>query len=567
MTTKKFWQAFIVTTVSFISLSAWAVPGLINYQGKLTDAGSSVLTGTYSMVFSLYGTQTGGTALWTETQSVPVTDGIFHVQLGTATPLPVGVFDYNELYLEVVIDSEALTPRQRITSTAFAMKAADAELAVDADTVDGRHASEFLDASPVTQTKTGGLNIGGSVGIGIDTPTEMLTVAGVIESTTSGFKFPDGTVQATAAGSGSGDGHSLDAADGDPVDAVYVDEAGNVGIGSMWPSAKLDVHGGQNIGLSVVTDGFGAGYFHNNSSTNNAYAVQAYSMTWTGATRSLYAYNKSSSGTAVYGYAENSSGTTYAIYGKANSSSGFAGYFEGGKNYFSGNVGIGTASPAYKLHVEGDIRVNGDINMTTVDREIRLSTGRIISQSVPNRLTVESFVAGQPLFLRGPGGIQFYTGSESMRITGTGNVGIGTTSPSQRLDVAGSVIANSYLYHSDARLKKNVTSIDHALDKVSALHGVEFEWRTEEFPEKGFAEGRKIGLIAQEVEKVLPEAVSYDNEGYMTVEYANIIGVLVEGVKELKSQNDDLRAQNEGLRMLIGQMLTRIEALESRISH
>ncbi|MEW5802653.1 MAG: tail fiber domain-containing protein [bacterium] len=379
---KRFLRAFVVTAACLVSVAAWAVPGLINYQGKLTDPGNSALTGTYQMVFSLYAAQTGGTALWTEEQSVTVADGIFHVQLGTATSLPVNVFDHDELYLEIVIDSETLTPRQRITSTAFAMKAADGGPAV-------------------------------------------------------------------------GDGHSLNAADGDPVDVVYVDDGGN--------------------------------------------------------------------------------------------------------------VGIGTTSPTHKLHVDGDMKLSGGINMTTVDKEIRLSTGRIISQSVPNRLTVESFVAGQPLFLRGPGGIQFYAHlAESMRITDTGNVGIGTTSPSQKLDVAGNVIANAYSYHSDARLKKNVTPIDHALDKVTALQGVEFEWRTEEFPEKGFAEGRKIGLIAQGVEKVLPEVVSTDSEGYRTVEYANIVGVLVEGMKELKAQNDDLKAQNEGLRILLGQVLKRIEALENK---
>jgi hypothetical protein len=78
----------------------------------------------------------------------------------------------------------------------------------------------------------------GKVGIGTGMPSELLTVDGTIESTTGGFKFPDGTIMTTA---GRGDGHSLDAADGDPVDALVVDNGGNVGIGTTNPGAPLEV--------------------------------------------------------------------------------------------------------------------------------------------------------------------------------------------------------------------------------------------------------------------------------------------------------------------------------------
>jgi hypothetical protein len=81
----------------------------------------------------------------------------------------------------------------------------------------------------------------GGVGIGTTSPTDPVTVNGVIRSTTGGFKFPDGTVQTTRS---QGDGHSLDAADGDPVDAVYVDDFGRVGIGThTGAQGALDVHG------------------------------------------------------------------------------------------------------------------------------------------------------------------------------------------------------------------------------------------------------------------------------------------------------------------------------------
>lgn len=110
------------------------------------------------MTFSLYNTENGETAIWSEDQNVPVTGGIYNVELGTQTPLTLGMFDNDLLYLEVVIRNpdtgidELLSPRHLITSTAFAMKAGVAEVAYDADTVEEKHASYFLDTSNNTQT-------------------------------------------------------------------------------------------------------------------------------------------------------------------------------------------------------------------------------------------------------------------------------------------------------------------------------------------------------------------------------------------------------------------------------
>ena len=128
-----------------------------------------------------------------------------------------------------------------------------------------------------------------------------------------------------------------------------------------------------------------------------------------------------------------------------------------------------------------------------------------------------------------------------------GKVGIGMTEPSYELDVAGQIRCTSLFQTSDIRLKEDITPIHNALDKVSALHGVWFKWRTEKYPEKDLAEGRKIGLIAQEVEEVLPELVSTDDQGYKAVEYGNMVGVLVEAVKELKRQNEELQERIEAL--------------------
>ena len=102
------------------------------------------------------------------------------------------------------------------------------------------------------------IEAGGNVGVGTSDPAARLEVAGVIHSTAGGIKFPDGTVQATAAaGGGSGDSHSLDADDGSPTDVVYVDADGQVGIGTTEPAYLLDVDGSIHLksGALVFPDG------------------------------------------------------------------------------------------------------------------------------------------------------------------------------------------------------------------------------------------------------------------------------------------------------------------------
>lgn len=132
-----------------------------------------------------------------------------------------------------------------------------------------------------------------------------------------------------------------------------------------------------------------------------------------------------------------------------------------------------------------------------------------------------------------------------------GYVGIGTTSPVYTLDVNG-YIQGWNVSPSDARWKTNVKTIHNALDSVLRLNGVSFEWKPDS--EKHFPNGNHLGLIAQEVEKVLPEVITTDARGYRSVAYQEIVPVLVEAVKEqqktieiqqkelqrLRLRNDDL---------------------------
>tara|TARA_X000001382_G_scaffold66293_1_gene46026 strand:+ start:5699 stop:7786 length:2088 start_codon:yes stop_codon:yes gene_type:complete len=101
-------------------------------------------------------------------------------------------------------------------------------------------------------------------------------------------------------------------------------------------------------------------------------------------------------------------------------------------------------------------------------------------------------------------------------------------------------------YSSDQRLKENIVNIPNALDKVMDINGVEFDWSTEYMEAHGgeddlFNRQHQVGVIAQEVEKVLPEVVADRPDGYKAVRYEQLVPLLIEAIKELKTELDELK--------------------------
>ncbi|MGZ3789687.1 MAG: tail fiber domain-containing protein, partial [Bacteriovorax sp.] len=137
--------------------------------------------------------------------------------------------------------------------------------------------------------------------------------------------------------------------------------------------------------------------------------------------------------------------------------------------------------------------------------------------------------------------------ASALAVDSNGHIGIGTTTPGYALDVNGSIAAVGALQtHSDKRLKKNIVKVDHSLDKLLALNGVYFDWRKDEFPEKHFEGGRQMGVIAQDVEKVFPEAVSKNKEGVRSVAYTMLIAPVIEAFKEMNIRVTGLFKASEG---------------------
>jgi hypothetical protein len=101
----------------------------------------------------------------------------------------------------------------------------------------------------------------------------------------------------------------------------------------------------------------------------------------------------------------------------------------------------------------------------------------------------------------------------------------------------GALSSTSHVSSSDARLKDDVQPIQNALDKVNGLQGVTYVRNDIE------DKSRQIGFIAQDVEKILPEVVLTDENGYKSIAYGNMVSLLIESVKELSAEVKALKAQ------------------------
>lgn len=126
----------VLTACILLTTCVYAeVPHLIRFQGKVTDTAGAPLNGAYNITFRLYDADTGGTLLWSETQStVPVNNGIFTTLLGNVTALDLPFDQPYWLSMEVNNDGE-MTPRQQISAVGYAIHAETAERFINQELV------------------------------------------------------------------------------------------------------------------------------------------------------------------------------------------------------------------------------------------------------------------------------------------------------------------------------------------------------------------------------------------------------------------------------------------------
>lgn len=405
----------------------------------------------------------------------------------------------------------------------------------------------------------------GFVGIGTVAPTRALDVNNVMLLSGSGNSATEADILFDNAGSiVASESHLYFTSDGDgngsgdivfktgaesttsSTELVRVTSDGYVGIGTASPDQMLELNGG-GIQLNGT---YGIGFNADSVSNSNAQGDRA----------KIY-YDNSLFGSNFDGLViEKTDANNLTPDG------GIAFSNKGSDNVRNislsirgtGNVGIGTATPTFSigkgLHISGSAGVLNDAVIRLSETSSALGNMEIRSTArgtSGNRLEIGE---GNDIFM------VVRSDDDAGGATLRGNVGIGTSAPSEKLEVCGNLkvigtinasstinASQSISCSSDVRFKKNITPLPNALTNVMKLQGVNYNWKVKDFPEKQFTDTKQIGFIAQELEKIYPEMVITDKEGYKSVDYSRLTPVLVEAIKEQQKQIKELQDRLEKL--------------------
>jgi hypothetical protein len=349
---------------------------------------------------------------------------------------------------------------------------------------------------------------------------------------------------------------------------------GRLGIGSNTPGAALLVSGGPDTNHVRVTSSSAIGTWLNIGNTSAGGHVWSLISAGSGNVEpvgSLLIRDTTTFGvpmvlspTGNVGLGTNTPANKLSVIGNAD---------------FSGNVGLGTATPTVKLDVNGDIRASRiGVGLTPFD-STPFAVGRDdssfllrlfdygLTDSTELVAEFDGRGANRPQLRFGssnPGWVdigQDASGSFVIEqrdvpgfvVTTSRNVGIGTSTPAATLDVVGDIRCTSLTQTSARQFKQDILPLTNALDSIMRLQGVSYAWNSH--APQSVRGTRDIGFIADEVNNVLPDIVAKDENGTpVGIDYGKIAPITVEAIKQLKAANDGLAVQNAALEARIARL-------------
>ncbi|RYY21667.1 MAG: hypothetical protein EOO04_17885 [Chitinophagaceae bacterium] len=318
---------------------------------------------------------------------------------------------------------------------------------------------------------------------------------------------------------------------------LRIDANGNVGIGNLAPAQKLDVTGNIRFsGALMPNNAAGTSGYLLRSNGTGAAPTWVDPATIVGATPWALGGN---SLIAVSNFGTTSYTDLPVITGNTEKMRVTAG----------GNVGIGTTNPQFKMHVIGDIASSNDIVVNHTNTNAGdLNTGGLRFGSTSGEGIASKRTAGG-----NQNGLDIYTGytrriaiangglitvSSNIVPSGDNFITLGALGARWSAVYAG----NGTIQTSDRRQKKNIVNLDLGLDAVMQLQPVRYNWKNDS------TSTQKLGLIAQDVRKIVPEVVVGDEKKEsLGMNYAELVPVLINAIKEEQKQITDLKKQVEVL--------------------
>ena len=608
---------------AIIAVGLWAVvaqaavPEKLSIQGILEDSNGDILaTAPDTLTFRIYTADSGGTLLWTEEQYLgdySFDKGVFLAVLGETTLL--NTVDFSQaLWISIQIGSQVeQTDRIELTSAAYSQMAKDIE-------------DDAVTSAKIAAGAVGATDL--AAGAAVTSLNGLTDAVDLVAGTDISISFTAGnSLSIASTATGAGDGHSLDGVSSGPTDAVYVDNDGDVGIGTTSPGivghARALTISKTDTDAAVVLELQGK-----RTSDNNTGWVDFLNYNDAILAR-IGAHRVSSDNTGFMNFFTGNGGTAY----------------ERMRIDKDGDVGIGTTSPDFLLDIEGDATNGAAIELTSSDtggeRWRIISTGSLNTGGAGNLMFHNSTTAVQGPVFDGSGNVgigqtspsTFYSAASSNSTLAVGHtsetagsglwlVSDATSSPGvyftdtdnttnqgyvqyqhtndqmffgtsgslrMTIDSSGHVFpnannsqdlgtsskrwktiySNNSLDTSDRRLKKEIRALHYSLEDVMSLRPVSYRWKAN--PE----EGVKLGLIAQEVKQVVDEAVHVgdDIDQTMSINYSHLTAVLIKAVQDQQAlikfereQRVKLEATLEATQRQLVRLNAQMAQVEARIA-